>query len=1148
MGLEIDINDFLHNLCATKPPYNCPFEECNKTYKTYSGIAFHLCSNHSQSNGDSAATGDKKTRGTNAIRNRSPSESDYASSTAREALTYAEAQRMIEVEIDGRIHRININEPMPLIQIEPSNESDNHRITDSAQSSETVTPSAASSVPTTQPSSSTARTSKACKSGKKSTGKSKTLSNGKHQQQGKNLSQQVPPPLVEKVKLPEPSFRIVDDPVEVPDAEPRPAAYYRFIEKSPEELDESVEYDMDEEDCAWLELINSKRKSSGLCEVPPDTFELLMDRLEKESYFLAQNSTGTLAPAIDEDAVCCICSDGDCQNANAILFCDMCDLAVHQECYGVPYIPEGQWLCRRCLHSPSAPVDCVLCPNKGGAFKQTEKGDWAHVVCAIWIPEVCFANTVFLEPIDSIENIPTARWKLTCYICKQRSVGACIQCHKPNCYTAFHVTCAQSAGLFMKIDIDNKNSTPSSTSIRKAAYCHTHAPAHTGDGESSSNNSSALTGVYSSDNIKDKIRKTRKILAEKRSATPNVAVPTIPPERLTAIAEKITFPKRNSFIQRLLGYWTLKRQSRNGVPLLRRLLTSYIGNRRSEPDSDQAKKWREELKYWQRLRQDLEKARLLVELIRKREKLKTQLIEATSSMLGVYLQPFNKFLCHVLDAMEAKDKDGFFVAPVDTKEVHDYLEFIANPMDFSTMRKKIRASEYASFKAFEDDFKLIVDNCRSYNDSGTVYFKAANKLADACKSILEEARGKIKVIGYNEAGGIHWPPLTVEGERGCHEFTANAPGYGSGNTSGGFASLASSTLTLDLLSIVASAGSVATSTAAKTASTVPSTVPSLTSSSASSAHAAPCATAAGSDGAAAAVSCATGVTCAAQGERKGDSFTSRREELTCRLNQLAEQEKKLLQQKSGGSRTQKLRHIQSQVDDVNRQLRSLACRSSPSPSTVQQSTNAPGHKLECDEGEVERKQDELLRAGGGRKRSASGAESASAKRPRRSRIQQQQPQSEEKCSSVESPTLDRVTNFDSSSSTGHRTSSSTVTGASTATTAADVPLRHSDLVWAKGWPAFVVEPSKPTLAIVGRAPEDVLKRTRPNAHLVALLDPLKSWYVAHILLKRLTACPRSLILLFILSLSLFLSYSLTLSLTRSLLSRSFLSPPAHSLN
>ena len=47
--------------------------------------------------------------------------------------------------------------------------------------------------------------------------------------------------------------------------------------------------------------------------------------------------------------------------------------------------------------------------------------------------------------------------------------------------------------------------------------------------------------------------------------------PQCPWEKVQKIASLINVQRKNQFFQRLMAYWTLKRQTRNGVPLIRRL-------------------------------------------------------------------------------------------------------------------------------------------------------------------------------------------------------------------------------------------------------------------------------------------------------------------------------------------------------------------------------------------------------------------------------------------------------------------------------------------------------------------------------------------------------------------------------------------------
>uniref|UniRef100_A0A915JQX3 PHD-type domain-containing protein n=1 Tax=Romanomermis culicivorax TaxID=13658 RepID=A0A915JQX3_ROMCU len=115
-------------------------------------------------------------------------------------------------------------------------------------------------------------------------------------------------------------------------------------------------------------------------------------------------------------------------------------------CYGIVSVPAGPWFCEKCLsQEKTGKVKCELCPMREGAVKHTDNGGWAHVVCALYIPEVRFGNVTTMDPII-LSGVPSDRFSRICYICEERglmemkSEGACMQCNKLGCKAAFHVT------------------------------------------------------------------------------------------------------------------------------------------------------------------------------------------------------------------------------------------------------------------------------------------------------------------------------------------------------------------------------------------------------------------------------------------------------------------------------------------------------------------------------------------------------------------------------------------------------------------------------------------------------------------------------------------------------------------------------------
>uniref|UniRef100_A0A8C8J519 Protein Jade-1-like n=1 Tax=Oncorhynchus tshawytscha TaxID=74940 RepID=A0A8C8J519_ONCTS len=417
-------------------------------------------------------------------------------------------------------------------------------------------------------------------------------------------------------------------------------------------------YDLDDMDVSWLELVNQEFRELALPELDELTMERVLVELESQCEENMQQAIETeegLGIEYDEDVVCDVCRSPEGEDGNEMVFCDKCNICVHQACYGILKVPQGNWLCRTC--ALGVQPKCLLCPKRGGALKPTRSGTkWVHVSCALWIPEVSIGCPEKMEPITKVSHIPSSRWALFCSLCREHT-GTCIQCSMPSCIVAFHVTCAFDHGLEMRTILAENDE------VRFKSYCLEHssttAPGNSNNAMAGNSNHTNSAGASSKPDWAGHGNDHRaSITAPDHHQATSERPPAERPDRDQIEREKASQRKQklqeledefyrlvdpkdvaeslglpDAHVDFLYQFWKLRRKSNFNRPL--------VTLKRDEVDNlaqqEQDVLYRR-LKLFTHLRQDLERVRNLCYMVTRREKMKSSLCDLQEKIFHLQIQ------------------------------------------------------------------------------------------------------------------------------------------------------------------------------------------------------------------------------------------------------------------------------------------------------------------------------------------------------------------------------------------------------------------------------------------------------------------------------------------------------------------------------
>ncbi|XP_049906029.1 bromodomain-containing protein 7 isoform X1 [Epinephelus moara] len=102
--------------------------------------------------------------------------------------------------------------------------------------------------------------------------------------------------------------------------------------------------------------------------------------------------------------------------------------------------------------------------------------------------------------------------------------------------------------------------------------------------------------------------------------------------------------------------------------------------------------------------------------------------------------PLQEALNQLIRQLQRKDPSAFFSFPVTDLIAPGYSAIIRRPMDFSSMKDKVKKECYQSLDELKADFRIMCENAMIYNKPETIYHKAARKLLHSGMKILSQER------------------------------------------------------------------------------------------------------------------------------------------------------------------------------------------------------------------------------------------------------------------------------------------------------------------------------------------------------------------------------------------------------------------------